>query len=187
MTKESQSFPFSRTLFFLGSRRRTELETEARQPTTNLQGGASQTAMNKLFKAFTNEANNGKCVSASTLTGKYAAQQIRVSVHCRRLSKWMMRITVEVNASMVVATDMKSKAKPSVSILGSKRWKSSSSKDDVRMERNITTAVKEEDNEMTSEMLKNRKKRGVEEDWSTIFVISATGYGEGGSEDHGGD
>ena len=70
----------------------------------------------------------------------------------------MMRTIVDVNASMVVATDMKSKAKPNVSLRGSETRKLSSSKGDVTMERNITTAVKEQDKETTSITVKNMKK-----------------------------
>ena len=70
----------------------------------------------------------------------------------------MMRIIVEVNVSMVVNTDMKSMAKPSVNLRGSETWKFSRSKGDVTMERNITRAVKEHDKETTSVRVKDMKK-----------------------------
>ena len=111
----------------------------------------------KYFKGFINDANKGKCVSANMPTGKKEAQHMRVVVHPGRSSKRMTRKIVDANASMVVATDMKSKAKPIVSFLGTVSRKLSRSKGDVRMARNITTAVKEKDREIMSEMVKNRK------------------------------
>ncbi|KAK0579798.1 hypothetical protein LWI29_031589 [Acer saccharum] len=110
----------------------------------------------KYFKGFINDENKGKCVSANMPTGKKEAQHMRVVVHLGRSSKRMTRKIVDTNASMVVATDMKSKAKPSVNFLGTASRKLSRSKGDVRMARNITTAVKEKDRESMSDMVKNR-------------------------------
>ena len=90
-------------------------------------------------------------------TGKKEAQHMRVVANLGRSSKRMTRKIVDANASMVVATDMKSKAKPSVSFLGTASRKLSKLKGDIRMARNITTAVKEKDREIMSEMVKNRK------------------------------
>lgn len=69
-----------------------------------------------------------------------------------------VRKIVAVNATIVVATEKKSKKKPNVSFRGSEYSKSSNSKGDVRMERKITSEVNELHKEITSMTVKTRNK-----------------------------
>ena len=114
--------------------------------------------------SFIYENTNEKCVSANMNTGQNAAEHRRIIGIFRSPSKRMMRTIVDVNVNMVAATEMKSNMKPNVSFLGSEARKSSSSKGDVRMERNVTTEVKEQVKERTSRAVKDMK-RG---EWSRI-------------------
>jgi hypothetical protein len=68
-----------------------------------------------------------------------------------------MRKIVAAKESMVVVTEKKSNVKPILSFRGRDLWKFSYSKGDERIERNITTEVKEHARETTSMTVKNKK------------------------------
>jgi hypothetical protein len=69
----------------------------------------------------------------------------------------MMSKMVAVNESMVVVTEKKSRVNPTISFRGRDLRKFSCSKGEVRIDRNITTEVKELARETTSMMVKNKK------------------------------
>ena len=68
-----------------------------------------------------------------------------------------MRKIVAAKESMVVVTEKKSNVKPIPSFRGRDLWKFSYSKGDERIERNVTTEVKEHARETTSMTVKNKK------------------------------
>jgi hypothetical protein len=70
----------------------------------------------------------------------------------------MMSRMVAENESMVVVTEKKSKVNPTMSFRGRDLKKFCCSKGDVRIDRNITTEVKELARETTSMTVKNKKK-----------------------------
>ena len=68
-----------------------------------------------------------------------------------------MRKTLVAKLSMAVVTERKSNAYPNLSVRGSDIRKFSYSNGEERIERNITTEVKELARERTSMIVKNRK------------------------------
>lgn len=70
----------------------------------------------------------------------------------------MVRMIVAANVSIIVAMERKRKVKPSVSFHGSDSQKSCSWNGDVRMDRNITTAVNELARDITSVTVNTKKK-----------------------------
>lgn len=84
----------------------------------------------------------GNCIIAKMLTGKNAAQYVKLEVHLL-LSNLMFTKIVALNTNMVVAIEKNKNAKPAISFLGKDLLKSHNSQGDVRIDRNMTTEANE--------------------------------------------
>ena len=98
----------------------------------------------------------GKYVSAKIPTG--IKEQAYSTIFAQFSLFLIMSRTVAANATIIRHTEKKRNVKPRVILLGRECLKSSNLNGEVRIERNVTTAAKEDVRDRTSEMVKTTKK-----------------------------